>query len=545
MTESLAPHPSLIKPRGPVVLCILDGVGIGDGGAYDAVARANTPTLDRLRATCPSRSLRAHGTAVGMPSESDLGNSEVGHNAMGAGRIFDQGAKLVDEALNDGSAFETKLWKQLLEGNTLHLLGLLSDGNVHSHARHLHKLIDHAVADGHTSIRVHILTDGRDVSARSALTWVEPLEARLAELRSQGIRAHIASGGGRMHMTMDRYEADWAMVKRGWDAHVLGKGRRFASASEAIRTLYAELPDTDDQWLPSFIVEVDGEPAGTIEDGDSVLLFNFRGDRAIEITRAFSEPGLNTFDRERVPEVLYAGMMEYDGDLKLPSNHLVAPPKIDRVVGEFLAAAELSSLAISETQKFGHVTFFYNGNRSERLHSTLEHWIEVPSDNVPFEQRPWMKAAEVTDAVLEVLEAGERDVIRINYANGDMVGHSGQLRATIVAMEALDLQLARLEKACRLAGAVLLITADHGNADDMAMRDKKTKAPQHDERGRVLPRTSHTLAAVPLILVDPTGTRTLRQDLPEAGIANLGATVLELCGLTAPHDYLPGLVVPS
>ena len=341
-----------------------------------------------------------------------------------------------------------------------------------------------------------------------------------------------------MVITMDRYEADWEMVARGWRCHVLGEGRRFASATEAIETFYAENADVDDQYIPAFVVEGSD---GTIEDGDAVLFFNFRGDRALEITRAFEEDDFTYFDRVRRPDVFYAGMMQYDGDLHLPTKFLVSPPNIDRTVGQFLAQSGIRTFACSETQKYGHVTYFYNGNRSGYIDEALEKYVQVPSDNVSFDERPWMKAAQITDAVVTAIGSGDFDVVRLNYANGDMVGHTGDLQATRVAVEVVDLQLARLEKAVRAADGILLITADHGNADEMYSRDKKGNVKRSDA-GEPEPRTSHTTNLVPFVVVDPRGALKMREGLEDAGIANLGATVIELCGLTAPPDYLPSLV---
>lgn len=542
MARRLPAHPTLERRPGPVVLCILDGVGFGDGGPDDAVAVARMPLYHRLLKERPCLRLRAHGTAVGLPSEADMGNSEVGHNAMGAGRVFDQGAKLVDQALSSGDAWTSEVWRKLVGGRTLHLIGLVSAGNVHSHTDHLNQLIERAAQDGVKRLRVHVLTDGRDVPKRSALSWVEPLEAQLARHRQAGLDYQVASGGGRMHITMDRYEADWAMVSRGWRTHVEGHGRPFSSATEAIETLYAENPKVDDQWLPAFvIVDEAGEPVGRILDGDSVLFFNFRGDRAIEISRAFEEPDLDQVERERFPDVFYAGMMQYDGDLKVPKHFLVSPPQIDRTVGEYLAHAGLRTFACSETQKFGHVTYFFNGNRSGYIDRTLEEYVEIPSDSLPFPERPWMRCAEITDAVVEAIHSGRFDHVRLNFANGDMVGHTGDLNATIVAMEALDLQLHRLVDAVTAADGLLLITADHGNAEQMWQRTKSGEV-ERDDQGDPVIRTSHSLNEVPFLLFDPRGALSLRQDLEAPGIASVGSTVLQLCGLVPPSDYAPGLI---
>jgi 2,3-bisphosphoglycerate-independent phosphoglycerate mutase len=538
---------TLPRPAGPVVLCILDGVGLGEGGEDDAVATARTPHLDALYARWGMRPLRAHGRAVGLPSDADMGNSEVGHNAMGAGRVIDQGASLVQQAIASGAMWTSDAWRWLCAApsGTLHLLGMVSDGNVHSHVDHLLALLDAAERSGLRRVRVHLLTDGRDVAPRSALTYLPRVEAALARLRASGLDAQIASGGGRMAITMDRYEADWAMVERGWRCHVQGQGRAFRSAAEAIQTMYDEDPAVDDQWLAPFVLVDDaGQPVGRVADGDAVLLFHFRGDRAIEISAAFERDAFSAFDRGDRPHVRFAGMMQYDGDLQLPARFLVPPPAIDDTVGQRLAAAGLRTLAVAETQKFGHVTYFFNGNRSGYVDASLERYVEVRSDVRPFEQAPWMKAAEVTDAALAALAEGGWDHIRINFANGDMVGHSGDLEATRVAVEAVDLQLGRLVPAILAAGGVLLLTADHGNADEMWQRGKGG-AVAYDADGAPLPRTSHTLHPVPCVLADPRGLARLRDDLPQAGITSIGPTLLALLGLDVPPGWDPSLLAPG
>lgn len=539
------------SPAAPHLLLILDGVGLAPPDAANAAHLAHTPVLDALFATRPWVALAAHGLAVGMPSDADMGNSEVGHNAMGAGRIFDQGAKLVEGAIATGALFAGAAWTEVRaasRGGTLHLIGLLSDGNVHSHIDHTIALIQAAVAEGLPRLRVHALTDGRDVPARSAPGFIDRLEAALAAARAAGCDAAVASGGGRMAITMDRYEADWPMVARGWAAHVHAEGRRFSGLGEAVATLYAEDPAVDDQWLPPFVIgDYDG-----IHDGDAVVLTNFRGDRAIELSRAFDAPSgagaaFPGFDRGRVPAVTYAGMMQYDGDLQVPKRFLVDPPRIDHTVAAQLEAAGLRTFAAAETQKFGHVTYFFNGNRSEAPQG--EDRVEVPSDNLPFDQAPAMKAEGVTTAVLTALACGDYAHLRVNLANGDMVGHTGVMPAAIAAMEAVDRCLGRIVAACAEAGVVLLVTADHGNVEEMAQRDKKTGAPKRGQDGALIPSPSHSLNAVPFILVDPTGQ--WRLTAPTAGgpgaspvgsVARIGATLLRLAGLPAPSDYLPSLV---
>ncbi len=532
---------------GPVVLIVLDGVGISPREEGDAIKAARTPTLDSLLSGQPHTQLRAHGIAVGMPSDEDMGNSEVGHNALGAGRVFAQGAKLVSESVKSGSLWEGTAWKEVTQAagqSTLHFIGLFSDGNVHSHLDHLRAMLIQAKKQGLPRVRVHILLDGRDVGETSALDYVDPFESFLSELRTADFDVAIASGGGRMKVTMDRYEADWSMVERGWQVHVKGQGRAFASAREAIETFRKEQPGVIDQDLPGFVIAKDNQPVGPVRDGDAVVFFNFRGDRAIEISRAFTEESLDKFPRGPLPRITYAGMMQYDGDLKLPSRFLVQPPAIDRTLGEYLAREGVPQYAISETQKYGHVTYFWNGNRSGKFDDRTETYVEVPSDVVPFEQRPWMKCAEITDTLMDAIRSGKHRFLRANYANGDMVGHTGNFEAAVTAMQALDLQLARLLPVLAGTRATLLLTADHGNADEMYELDKKGQV-KRDSSGRAKAKTSHTLNPVPLVLAASAGLSVqLSQKIAAPGLSNMAATVLNLLGFEAPSDYDPSLVEP-
>jgi 2,3-bisphosphoglycerate-independent phosphoglycerate mutase len=548
MVDPLTQNPNFKGRRGPVVLVIMDGVGYGKYEEGDAVKSALTPTLDDLHRTCPHTQLRAHGTAVGLPSDDDMGNSEVGHNAIGAGRVFAQGAKLVNESIQSGRMFQEETWKELTANvaerqSTLHFLGLFSDGNVHSNIGHLRAMLRQAVeVAGIKRMRVHILLDGRDVGETSALEYVDPFEEFLTELnREFDADIKIASGGGRMNITMDRYEANWEMVEKGWNTHVHGLGRQFESAHKAIVTLRQETGAID-QDLDPFVIAENGTPVGRIEDGDAVIFFNFRGDRALEITAAFENDEFNTFDRGRRPQVMYAGMMEYDGDLHVPRKFLVQPPSIDRTVGQYLCASGVRSLAISETQKYGHVTYFFNGNNSGKIDPELEDYVEVPSDRVPFEQRPWMKAAEITDRVIEAINSGRYHFIRLNFANGDMVGHTGVYQAAEIAVETVDLCLGRIRKAVQAAGGVLLVSADHGNADDMYEHDSKSGAVKK-ENGKSKVKTAHSLNPVPCLLFDPEHQDEYEHELKDGlGISSLAATTIELLGFHPPADYDPSVL---
>jgi 2,3-bisphosphoglycerate-independent phosphoglycerate mutase len=491
---------------------------------------------------------------VGLPSDDDMGNSEVGHNAMGCGRVFNQGAALVSRSIETGLMFKGNAWKEIT-GNlrsardtagripVLHFLGLFSDGNVHSHLDHLKAMISQAKNDGVKCVRIHILFDGRDVGETSALEYIDPFEIFLKDLCDLNFDAKIASGGGRMWITMDRYGADWSMVDRGWQTHVLGSARQFTSAREAVETYRSEFPGVIDQDLKEFVIADNGKPIGTIEDGDSVVYFNFRGDRALEITAAFEDDVFDKFDRKRRPKVCYAGMMEYDGDLHVPERYLVNPPSIDCTLGEYLAATGVRTLAISETQKYGHVTYFFNGNRTGKFNDKLEDYIEIKSDILPFEQRPWMKCAEIADAVIAAISSGKYDFIRLNFPNGDMVGHTGIYQAVICSMEAMDLQLGRIAKAAEAAGAVMLITSDHGNSDDMYEHDKKTGAVLLKPDKTPKAKTSHSLNPVPCIVFDPECKGEYSAEPKDSclnaglGISSIAASCIQLLGLMPPENY--------
>lgn len=521
----------------PVLLVVMDGVGFSKTGLGDAVTEANTPTLDWMLANCPNTRLKAHGGAVGLPTDDDMGNSEVGHNAIGCGQIYSQGAKLVNESIESGKMYKSDAWKELVanvksKNSTMHFIGLLSDGNVHSNISHLFSMIKVAKSEGVSKVRVHALLDGRDVPPQTAQIYIEQLENLFKELNDSTFDGRIASGGGRMKVTMDRYQADWPMVERGWNTHVRGEGRQFVNAMDALNTLRAETGVASDQDLPAFVIAENGEPVGRIVDGDSVILFNFRGDRAIELSMAFDMVQFEHFNRGPKPDVCYAGMLQYDGDLKLPARFLVNPPEITNTMTEVFVKAGLKEYAISETQKYGHVTYFWNGNRSGKFSEELETYVEIPSDNVSFDQRPWMKSAEITDKLIEAIRSGEYQFLRCNYPNGDMVGHTGSMDATIIGVESVDLGLARLKEICDECGVTMLVTADHGNADEMLEKNKK---------GEVQVRTAHSLNPVPFIIYDKDIQYTIKPS-DNYGLANIAPTVVKMFGLEAPACWEDSMI---
>ncbi len=538
--KSLQPLQVFSGRPGPLLLIIMDGVGIGPDVPSNAVYMAKMPFLNKLKTSPLYRQLKAHGKAVGMPTDDDMGNSEVGHNALGAGRIFDQGASLVQTAIETQALFQGKTWKDSVQNSinhhsTLHFIGLLSDGNVHAHINHLIAMLHKAAEAGVQTIRVHALLDGRDVAEKSALEYLDRLENELSAVTMlYGCDAAVASGGGRMVTTMDRYNADWTIVQRGWDAHVHGKARFFTSAKEAVETFYAEDTKATDQYLPAFVIAKEGQPVGKIKDNDSVIFFNFRGDRAIELSMAFEQNDFTKFDRGHKPNIHFAGMMQYDGDLQIPSKFLVNPPSINAPVSQYLCELGITSFAISETQKYGHVTYFWNGNKSGYVNEKLETYIEIPSDKIPFDQAPAMKAYEITEKAIELLQSKQFKFGRINFPNGDMVGHTGVMDAAVKSCEVTDECVEKLVNVVNELGGITVILADHGNADEMYT----------EKNGIKTPKTAHTLNPVPFAIVDSqyASTYTLRTDLPQAGLANVAATLCNLLGYEQPGDYESSLL---
>ena len=497
-----------------VIMVVMDGVGLSNKIEGNAFLNANTPNLDYLMNNALFTSIYAHGTYVGLPTDNDMGNSEVGHNAIGCGQIYSQGAKLVNEAIESKELYNGNTWKELInycKDNTLHFIGLLSDGNVHSHINHLLSMLEQAKKENVKRVRVHILLDGRDVEATSALKYVDILENKMNELNDETFDSMIASGGGRMNITMDRYEANYAMVEKGWHTHVLGDARKFNSARVAIETLRKENPGIIDQDLDSFVIVKDDIPVGTINDGDSVIFFNFRGDRAIELSKAFDEENFDKFDRIRYPKVMYAGMLEYDSELKIPKHFLTEPPKIKYTLTEELNKYNIREYAISETQKYGHVTYFWNGNRIDKFNEKLETYDKVDSDIISFDKAPKMKSYEITDKLIEAIKSDNYDFLRINYPNGDMVGHTGNYEATIIGLEAVDDNIGKIMKVVKETDSILIVTADHGNAEEM-----------FDSKGI---KTSHSLNKVPFIIYNENN---IKIKDGEFGLANIASTITTL-----------------
>lgn len=532
--------------EGPLVLIIMDGVGLAEESEQNAFYLANTPYLDKLQHECPKKNLytelKAHGTAVGLPTDREMGNSEVGHNALGTGRIVKQRATLAKEQILSGELFNTDKWKSFVttiknHNKTLHFIGLLSDGYVHSHISHLMGLLNNTKSSGVEKVRIHPLLDGRDVPPQSALQYIEQLEEKLRKINdSDSFDYKIASGGGRMRVTMDRYYSDWGVVRRGWEAHVCGipeqspdyKGY-FKSATEAIKAAREHDPSISDQYLPSFvIIDEQGSPIGKMEDGDGVINFNFRGDRAIEISQAFEGVDIG-FEKKCNPDVLYYGLLQYDKKMNLPDKYFIEPPEIEDSLSKYLCAEKVRQFAIAETHKYGHITYFWNGNKEGYVCEDYEKYVEIKSDpSEMIEDNPKMKAYEVKDKVLEVLDGGAYNFIRVNWANGDMVGHTGNIDSAVIAAETVDKCVKETVQKVMDLGGIAIVTADHGNLEEM-------------NEGH---ETAHSRNPIMFAIIDSNynGEYRINQEIKEPGLGNVAATVLNLLGYEKPDSFMQSLI---
>lgn len=539
--------PDFSGREGPLVFIIMDGIGLGPENENNAYYLANTPYLDKIQQDWPKKQLytklKAHGTAVGLPTDEEMGNSEVGHNAFGAGRVVKQRAVMAKEAIFSKSLFEMKKWKEFTakineENKKLHYIGLLSDGYVHSHITHLIGLLHGAKNSGIERLCVHPLLDGRDVPSQSALEYIDTLEKELKKINEEkGYDYTIASGGGRMRVTMDRYESDWDVVRRGWEAHVCGIPEKypgykgfFKSPQIAIKTARQLDPDLSDQYLPSFVIINDAHfPIGKMDNGDGVLFFNFRGDRAIEISRAFDEEDFEDFEKKCNPNVYYYGLLKYDEEANIPKKYFIEPPQINNPITKYLCAENVPQFAIAETHKYGHVTYFWNGNNEGYVCEENEKYIEIKSDpSEMIEENPKMKADQVLESLLEALESQKFKFLRVNFANGDMVGHTGNIESAKIAAETVDKSVEEVVNKVNSLGGITIITADHGNIEEMVGKYE----------------TAHTLNPVMFAIVDSQydGEYVVRDDMEDSALGNVAATILNLLGYQKPKDFFESLI---
>jgi 2,3-bisphosphoglycerate-independent phosphoglycerate mutase len=536
---------------GPLTVIVLDGYGIAPEGDGNCISLAKPENLAKYESDAKAAgvfaSLAAHGTAVGLPEDADMGNSEVGHNALGCGQWVAQGSRLVNGYVLDGALYGTENWKGIVSqaksgaDKAVHLFALLSDGGVHSNIAHLFMIIDNLARDGVKKVRIHALTDGRDVGMHTSEKFVPMLENKLAEAAgiSGGGDYQVASGGGRMYCTMDRYEADWNIVKRGWDAMVhgsidgsivselntngyTGMYKSMSHFREEVRKCF---PDKSDQNYPPFvIVDESGSPVGKVNDGDIFVCTNFRGDRALQISRAFVQEDLQGFDRGRVPKCEYYGMLIYDNDLGIPKKSLCPNPSINNVLSEFMLKNDISMYAISETQKFGHMTFFWNGNCSGYLDKSKEKYVEIPSDSVTPEHimsAPAMKCVEIADELVGAIKENKYKFYRVNFANPDMCGHTGLVEETSQSIHMMDAEVKKVVDATLEKDGIVLVTADHGNAE--TMKDKKG-----------VTMASHTTNPVPMFLIGNSGLTFDTTGVARPALTNVAATICTVLGLEAP-----------
>jgi len=530
--------------RGPLIHVVLDGWGVGAADETNAVNKANLPVMSRLIRGCPYTQLWTHGKYVGLPNEKDMGGSEVGHMTMGAGMVMEQGPTLIQNLLQSGEFFENPVLSRIIQNcverdTPLHLLGLLSNGNIHSHVDHTEAIIRHAFKSGIRRCYLHALLDGRDVGVQSALDFTEPFENLFSELKGQrpGIDYAFASGGGREVITMDR-DNNWDKIETGWKIHVQGQSEnQFPSIRDAIEHFRKQNPEIIDQDIPGFVIIRNGEAVGRIEDQHALIFTNFRGDRATEFSQALLADDLPYFERYRCPEVLFAGMTQYDQDNQIPPDYLVGTPVVEEPFGKRILELGLKQFRLSETQKFAHVTFFYNGGYREPLDPLQENYHFIASDKIPsFAERPAMKAPGISKKAVEFINSGEYQYGLINFANADMVGHTGDLQATVRAVEAVDAALDNIVRAIDAVNGLLVITADHGNADEMLISN---------QNGTLEISTKHSLNPVPFLIYDPlyNGDYRLKpfgQDYNN-NLSNIAATNFLLLGQAVPDDLAPSL----
>ncbi len=504
--------------KGPVLLAILDGWGVGAATESNAVHVAKTPNMDRWWKEYPHTTLSAHGTAVGLP-EGQMGNSEVGHLNIGAGRVVYQDYSRINMALESGEFFGNEAIMCAINSakehnGSLHLMGLVSDGGVHSHLKHLVGLVEMADRKGLKDIYIHAFMDGRDTPPRSGKGYLEELQSELKRIGN----GKVAVVSGRYY-AMDR-DNRWDRVELAWKALVGGSGLTATDPVSAVREAYDS--DQSDEFIkPVVIVDSEGQPLARVKDNDSVIFFNFRADRARQLTRAFTEPDFNAFDVSDRPVLAnYTTMTVYDKEFDLPAAF--PPMKMERILGEEVSRNGLHQLRIAETEKYAHVTFFFNGGREEPYPEEDRLLVPSPRDVATYDLKPEMSAYQVTDKLLEKIDKADYDLIVLNFANGDMVGHSGKIGAAVKACEAVDECLGRLVRALNDKNGTVLITSDHGNAEQMA-------DPLNGESF-----TAHTGNPVPFLIIDD-GHRTCSL-AKEGALRDIAPTILELLGLAIPVE---------
>jgi 2,3-bisphosphoglycerate-independent phosphoglycerate mutase len=507
--------------RKPIMLMILDGFGLNENEKGNAIKLANTPNIDKLIKTWPTTQIHTSGLFVGLP-EGQMGNSEVGHTNIGAGRIVYQDLTRITKSIEDGDFFSIKEFVQAIENcqkyhSKLHIMGLLSDGGVHSHIRHLYALLELAKRKDFEDVYVHCFLDGRDTPPASGESYLLKLEDKMKE---KGV-GKIASISGRFY-SMDR-DTRWERVQKSYEALVYGKGEKATSAISAIESSYQK--EVFDEFVEPTVICNNEEPIATIENHDSVIFFNFRPDRAREITRSLVDPEFDGFETKPL-DLDYVCFTQYDETI--PNVEIAFKPEsLKNTFGEYVSKQGLTQLRIAETEKYAHVTFFFNGGEEKQYKG--EDRILIPSPKVQtYDLKPEMSAYEVTKKVVEAVQSDKYDTIILNYANPDMVGHTGNLEATIKAIEVIDECVQKVVDAVEEKNGMIIMTADHGNAEQMI--DYKTGEPH----------TAHTTNPVPLVLIGAEGIK-----LKEGKLADLAPTMLELMELKKPEEMTGESLIDS
>ena len=509
----------MVKFMNKVCLVILDGVGYSKEKNGNAVHLAKMPNYKKLTHK-NSILLSASGKAVGLPSDEIAGNSEVGHNTLGAGKIYKQGLSVVDSSIKTGKIFQTEIWKKLInnaKNRAIHFIGLLSDAFVHGNINHLKKLILQCKKEKIKKVYIHALLDGRDVSPQSALKYLKDISKFLAKTDKN---YKLVDFAGRGTLVMDRYEANTNLVSKAFDVYINKNAKLSTDFEKTIKEIYKQNPNITDENIEPFILDKKIK----IENGDSVVLYNFRGDRALEFSQMFdSGEYISGGDFAKIKDCIFSGMMQYDGDLKIPKNFLVAPPQIRNTLTEYLIKNNIKQYAVTETQKFGHITYYFNGNRKEKLSKSLETYEEIKSDKgITFDLKPEMKAEEITKGLCQAFKQNYI-FYKTNFANGDMVGHTGNLKATIKGLEAVDKCLGEILKCAKQNNVSLIILADHGNCEKMINSDGSRN-------------TSHTNNKVWCTVVSSTKQK-FKLKKGNFGLSNIAATVCKMIGIEPQRNF--------
>ena len=503
------------------VLCIVDGLGVSGQEFGNAVVAAGMPNLKSAMAKYPSTLIKASGFEVGLADEKDPGNSEVGHNAIGSGQYIKQGLSLLNDAFETGKLFESDAWKELSQNakrTKLNVIFLLSDGKTHSSLSHLLLLIERCAKDG-IRLAIHALADGRDVATQSILKYIDITREKI---KSCGANAKIATLAGRGKLFMDRYESNINLYIDGIRVCAMGEAPVVADIHKAVRAEYSKNPTMTDETINPYILE----PDWLIKNCDSVLLLNYRGDRAVGTCKMFEQGRFLTPEQyAMIDKCVFAGVLQYDSEEGLPGNFLCAPPVIQNGLTEWLVAHGVRQYSVTETVKFGHLTYFFNGNRAAPFDANLETWKEFKSDVLHnmYNRAPKMQAEKICADAVKAIAGKKFDFIKMNFPNPDMVGHTADFEATVIACKTVDECLGRLITACKDAGANLIITADHGNAELMLSADNK-------------PNSNHTNNLVPFILIQNDGQKAFKIKDGKFGLTNIAASICLLLGIKpSPH----------